>query len=75
MDEMLNDFGKEFATNWSEQHTPPEEVQKFYRLLEALYAKVHEDTDVTVLQAVTCLMTMKIKTPSYGLQDFCILIE
>jgi hypothetical protein len=34
-------------------------VQNFYRLLATSYEKVHDGTDVTVLQAVTRLMTMK----------------
>jgi hypothetical protein len=38
-----------------------EDVKEFYKLLEASEAKVHEGTDVTVLQAVTCLMAMKSK--------------
>ena len=61
MDEMLNDIGKEFETNWIEQQPPSEEVQRFYKLLEASDAKVHEGTDVIVLQAVTRLMAMKTK--------------
>jgi hypothetical protein len=36
-------------------------VKEFYKLLEASEAKVHEGTDVTVLQAVTRLMAMKSK--------------
>jgi hypothetical protein len=34
-------------------------VQNFYRLLAALEEKVHNGTDVTVLQAVTHLMGFK----------------
>jgi hypothetical protein len=36
-------------------------VQNFYRLLTAVDEKVHDGTDVTVLQAVTRLMAMKSK--------------
>jgi hypothetical protein len=36
-------------------------VQNFYRLLTAADEKVHDGTDVTVLQSVTRLMTMKSK--------------
>jgi hypothetical protein len=36
-------------------------VQNFYRLLAVADEKVHDGTDVTVLQAVTCLMAMKSK--------------
>jgi hypothetical protein len=33
----------------------------FYRLLDAVDEKVHDGTDVTVLQAVTHLMMLKLK--------------
>jgi hypothetical protein len=36
-------------------------VQNFYRLLAASEEKVHDDTDLIVLQAMTCLMGMKLK--------------
>jgi hypothetical protein len=44
----------------------PENVKEFYKLLEASEAKVHEGTDVNILQAVTCLMAMKSK---YGFSN------
>jgi len=56
MDEMIADVGREY-----EKESPPEEVQKFFRLLAASDEKVHEGTNVTVLQAVTRLMAMKSK--------------
>jgi hypothetical protein len=37
------------------------EVQNFYRLLAASKEKVHNGTDVTVLQAVSCLVAFKLK--------------
>jgi hypothetical protein len=43
-------------------------VKEFYKLLEATEAKVHEDTDVTILQAVTRLMAMKSK---YNFSNNC----
>jgi hypothetical protein len=46
----------------------PEDVKEFYKLLEASKAKVHEGTDVTILQAVTCLMAMKSK---YSFSNNC----
>jgi hypothetical protein len=36
-------------------------VQNFYRLLATADEKVHDGTDVTILQAVTRLMVMKSK--------------
>jgi hypothetical protein len=43
-------------------------VQNFYRLLAATDEKVHDGTDVTVLQAVTYLMVMKSK---YNFSNKC----
>ena len=60
LDEMLDDIGWEYRVN-SEEHSLPEEVQKFYWLLAAADDKVHDGTEVTVLQAVTRLMAMKSK--------------
>jgi hypothetical protein len=48
--------------------SPLEEVQQFYKLLEASNAKVHEDTNVTVLQEVTHLMVLKSK---YNFSNNC----
>jgi hypothetical protein len=44
-----------------ESEDPPPEVQNFDRLLAASEEKVHDGTDVTVLQAVTHLMGFKSK--------------
>jgi hypothetical protein len=39
----------------------PLEVHNFYRLLAASEEKVYDDTDMTMLQAVTRLMGFKLK--------------
>jgi hypothetical protein len=43
-------------------------VQDFYKLLAALKEKVHDGIDVTVLQAVTCLIAFKSK---YSFSNQC----
>jgi hypothetical protein len=60
MDEMLVDIGREYEVGSGEQGQPLE-VQNFYMLPAAADEKVHDGTDVTVLQAVTHLMAMKPK--------------
>jgi DNA-directed RNA polymerase subunit RPC12/RpoP len=60
MDEMVADIGREFEVRSGEQGQPPE-LQNFYRLLATADEKVHDGTDVTVLQVVTHLMSMKSK--------------
>jgi hypothetical protein len=67
MDEMLADIGREYEVGSGEQGQPSE-VQNFYRLLAAVDEKVHDGTDVTVLQAVTRLMVMKSK---YNFSNQC----
>jgi hypothetical protein len=67
MDEMLVDIGREYEVGSGEQGQPPE-VQNFYRLLAAADEKVHNGTDVTVLQAVIRLMAMKSK---YNFSNQC----
>jgi hypothetical protein len=67
MDKMVADIGREYEIGSREQGEPPE-VQNFYRLLAAADEKVHDGTDVTVLQAVTRLMTMKSK---YNFSNQC----
>jgi hypothetical protein len=44
-----------------ESEDPPSKVQNFYRLLAASEEKVHDGTNVTVLQVVTHLTTFKSK--------------
>jgi hypothetical protein len=60
MDEMVANIGREYEIGSGEQGEPSE-VQNFYGLLAAADEKVHDCTDVTVLQAVTRLMMMKPK--------------
>jgi hypothetical protein len=60
MDEMVVNIGREYEVGSGEQEEPPE-VQNFYRQLATTYEKVHDGTDMTVLQAVTHLMIMKSK--------------
>jgi hypothetical protein len=67
IDEIITDIGRECEVGCGEQ-APPLEVQNFYRLISASDEKVHNGTDVTVLQAVTHLMTMKLK---YNLSNQC----
>jgi hypothetical protein len=60
MDDMVDDIRNEYPELQNNQALP-EDVKEVYRLLEASEAKVHEGTDVSVLQAVTHLMAMKSK--------------
>jgi hypothetical protein len=58
MNEMIVDTGIEYDLGSGDQH-PPLEVQNFYKLIAASDEKVHDGTNLTVLQAVTRLMVMK----------------
>jgi hypothetical protein len=58
MDDMVADIRRGYDR---ESEDPPSKVQIFYRLLTASEEKVHDGTDVTVLQAVTYLMAFKSK--------------
>jgi hypothetical protein len=58
--DMVDDIRNEYLELRNNQALL-EDVKEFYKLLEALEAKVHEGTDVTILQAVTRLMAMKSK--------------
>ena len=60
MEEMLDDIRNEYPDLQNNQAFP-EDVREFYKLLEASEAKVHEGTNVSVLQVVTRLMAMKSK--------------
>jgi hypothetical protein len=51
-----------------ESEDPPSKVHNFYRLLAASEEKVHDGTNVTVLQVVTHLMTFKSK---YNFSNKC----
>jgi hypothetical protein len=57
---MIVDIDMEYDLGSGDQHPPPE-VQNFFRLLAALDEKMHDNTDLTILQAVTHLMVMKSK--------------
>jgi hypothetical protein len=50
MDGMIADISMKYDLGCGDQH-PPSEVQNFYRLLAASDEKVHDDTNLTVLQA------------------------
>jgi hypothetical protein len=65
MDDMVADIGRGYDL---ESGDPPPEVQNFYRLLAVSEEKVHDGTDVTVLQAVTRLMGFKSK---YNISNQC----
>jgi hypothetical protein len=58
MDDMVADIGRGYDL---ESEDPPSEVPNFYRLIAASEEKVHDDTDMTVLQVVTHLMGFKSK--------------
>jgi hypothetical protein len=66
-DDMIADFSMEYDLGSGDQHPPPE-VQNFYKLLTALDEKVHDGTDLTILQAMTHLMAMKSK---YNFSNQC----
>jgi hypothetical protein len=51
-----------------ESEDPSPEMQNFYKLLAASEEKVHDGTNVTVLQAVTRLMGLKSK---YNFSNQC----
>jgi hypothetical protein len=56
MDNMVVDIERGYDM---ESEDPPSEVQNFYKLLASSEEKVHDGTDVIVLQAVTHLMVFK----------------
>jgi hypothetical protein len=64
---MITYIGIEYDPGAGDQH-PPSEVQNFYRPHDASDEKVHNSTDLTVLQAVMCLMAMKSK---YNFSNQC----
>jgi hypothetical protein len=65
MDDMIADVDMGYDL---ESADPPTEVQNFSRLLVILEEKVHDGTDMTVLQDVTRLMTLKSK---YNFSNQC----
>jgi hypothetical protein len=60
MDDMIADIGMEYDLGSEDQKSPPE-VQNFYRLLAASDENMHDDIELTIMQAVTRLMGMKSK--------------
>jgi hypothetical protein len=58
MNDMVANIGRGYDLGFED---PPSMVQNFYKLLAASEEKVHDGTDVTVLQVVTHLMTFKSK--------------
>jgi hypothetical protein len=65
MDDMVVDIGRGYNQEFEDL---PSEMQNFYRLLAASKEKVHDGTDVTVLQVVTRLMAFKSK---YNFSNQC----
>jgi hypothetical protein len=65
MDDMIADTRRGYDL---ESEDPLSDVQNFYKLLAASEEKVHDGTDVTVLQAVTYLMAFKSK---YSFSNQC----
>jgi hypothetical protein len=63
--DMIADIGRGY--NLESKDLPPE-MQNFYMLLTASEEKVHDDTDVTMLQAMTRLMAFKSK---YSFSNQC----
>jgi hypothetical protein len=60
MDDMIADIDMEYDFGSRDQQPPPE-VQNFNRPLAASEEKIHDGTDMTVLQAVMRLMGIKSK--------------
>jgi hypothetical protein len=58
MNDMIADIGRGYDL---ESEDPPPEVENFYRLLTTSEEKVHDGTNVTMLQVVTRLMAFKLK--------------
>jgi hypothetical protein len=58
MNDMIADIERGYDL---ESKDPPPEVENFYRLLTTSEEKVHDGTNVTMLQVVTRLMAFKLK--------------
>jgi hypothetical protein len=58
MDDMVADNGRGYNLEYEDL---PREVQNFYMLLVTSKEKVHDGTDVTLLQVVIRLMALKSK--------------
>jgi hypothetical protein len=59
MYDMIANIGREYDPGSREQH-PLSEVQNFYMILVASYEKVHDGSDVTILQAGTTTESREI---------------
>jgi hypothetical protein len=58
MDDMVADIGRQYDLKSKD---PLPDVPNVYRLLAAIEEKVHNGTDMTMLQAVTRLIRFKSK--------------
>jgi hypothetical protein len=65
MDDMVADIGRGYNLEFAD---PPLEVKNFYKLIVASEEKVHNGTNVTVLQVMTHLMAFKSK---YSFSNQC----
>jgi hypothetical protein len=65
MDNMIADIRRGYDLEYEDL---PPKVQNFYRLLAVSEEKVHDGTDVTVLQVVTRLIAFKLK---YNFSNKC----
>jgi hypothetical protein len=65
INDMVVDIGRRYDLESEDQLL---EVQNFHRLLAASKEKVHDDTDVTMLQAMTHFMGFKLK---YNFSNQC----
>jgi hypothetical protein len=63
MDDMIAYIGMEYDLGSGDQHPPPR-VKNFYRLLATLDEKVHDGTELTVLQVVTQSYPVFMPKPS-----------
>jgi hypothetical protein len=66
MDEMLEDLQPELALDHHDSSTS--EVQKFFDLLKASEEPLHGHTNVTVLEFMTQLMSIK---PKFAFSIYC----
>jgi hypothetical protein len=67
MDNMIADIGTEYDIG-SGDPNPPLEEWIFYKFLATSDEKVHDDTNLTILQVVTRLMAMK---STYNFSNQC----
>jgi hypothetical protein len=59
MDDITVDIAMKYDLGSGDQH-PMSKVQNFYMFFAASGEKLHDDTDLIILQVVTCLMVMKL---------------